>query len=119
STLPRLAAALVQLVTPALLSRFGGRQVITGSSALGAFCFLGAASVVLTPADLRVWALLFWSMMSMLFLELPQPAWGAWVSTLVPEGQRGRYLALRIGVGIPAALGVFLAGGLFLDASGG
>ncbi|MEX2598737.1 MAG: MFS transporter, partial [Dehalococcoidia bacterium] len=119
STLPRLVAALGQLVTPLLLSQFGGRRVLVASALLGAVSFMGSASVVLVPEAARVWMLLLWSMLSMFFLELPHPAWGAWVSTLVPEARRGRYLAMRIGVGMPAAIGVFIVGGLFLDASSG
>ncbi len=117
STLPRLASALIQLVTPRLLARFGERRVIAVSALLGSFSFAGAASVVLMPAPLRVWGLLTWSLLCMLLSELPQPAWGAWVGNLVSDRRRGRYLALRFGVGVPASIAVYLVGGLFLDAS--
>jgi MFS family permease len=116
---PRLLAALAQLGAPHLEHLRGTRRVLVGSALVGAIAFLGAASVLALPAGMRVWALMGWSALVLVALELPNPTWGSWMGTVVPRPRRGRYLALRTGVGMPAAIGVFLAGGLLLDVLSG
>lgn len=115
ASVPRLLAALAQLLTPHLQHLRGTRRVVVGSAVVGGAAFVGAASVLALPEGARVWALMLWSALVLVALELPNPLWGGWMGTVVPRGRRGRYMALRTSVGMPAAIGVFMLGGLFLD----
>ncbi len=119
AAVPRLLAALAQLATPHLQHLRGTRRVVVGSAVVGGAAFLGAASVLALPEGARVWMLMLWSALVLVALELPNPLWGGWMGTVVPRGRRGRYMALRTSVGMPAAIGVFLLGGLFLDTLSG
>jgi MFS family permease len=115
-TVPHLLAALGQLFTPVMIRRMGSRKaVVRLSGVLSAVAWLGAMSIPVLPVSLRVWALLVFAVLAFVFFNLPNPAWGSWISDLVPLKRRGRYLGFRSIIASAAALVVFLVGGVFLD----
>jgi MFS family permease len=116
STLPHLVAALSQLATPSVINRMGSRRrVLQLSGVLSAIAFIGASTVLLLPESVQIWALLFFAVLALAFIHFPNPAWGSWVSALVPAGNRGKYLGTRSIVASGAALVIFVFAGFFLD----
>lgn len=119
SGLPRLASAFGQLATARLLRLAGGtRPVFVGAALAGAVAFAVIAAIPALPAGVRVPALMAMAVVAHLLVELANPAWGVWVGGAVPLRHRGRFLALRVGVGSIATIVVFLAAGWYLDSAG-
>jgi MFS family permease len=46
-----------------------------------------------------------------------QPQWRAWMGSMVPQRQRGRFFALRSRLTMGASLAVFIAGGAFMSSA--
>lgn len=116
TTVPLVAGALLQLVSPAAVRRLGShrRWVV--------LCAVCQASSFL-PLVAAVW--LGWIPASLVFLMAAVywgagmatgPAWNTWVGTIVPGRVRAGYFARRTRVSQAGVLAGFLVGGLALQA---
>lgn len=117
ATLPMLAGAIVQLVTPLGVRRLDShRRWVVGCAALQAASFLpllAAASAGTMPAlALYATASLYWA-----FGMATSPAWNTWVGTLVPRALRPRFFAHRNRWSQVALLAGLVAGGAILEAA--
>lgn len=115
ATLPMLAGAAFQLVTPAGARRLGSyRRWVVLCARLQALCFLPLVAGALLgriPA-----ALLFVVMAGYWGLGMGTgPAWNAWVGALVPMGQRARFFARRARWAHATLLAAILGAGFALD----
>ncbi len=118
STLPMLAGAVFQLVTPAACRRLGShRRWVVLCAVLQAASFvplIAAALVGTVPLSLLyLSAAAYWG-----FGMATSPAWNTWVGTLVPASQRARFFAARTRACQAAVLVGLLAGGLLLETDG-
>jgi MFS family permease len=121
SSLP-LLAAMVQLWTPQLVARFGGRKricLVTAALArtLWVPATLLAVAVWLWPGQYTLWLFLFLGLVTLFaaFTSIVGTAWLSWAGTVVPIEQRANYFARRsmlVGfIGLVASLLI----GAFLD----
>ncbi len=114
ASLPILAGAVLQLLTPGAVLRLGShRRWVVLCARLQALTFVPlvvAAIAGQIPAlALFVVAALYWG-----FGMGTGPAWNTWVGTLVPRSLRTRYFARRTRVQQAALLGGLLLGGAIL-----
>jgi MFS family permease len=113
ATLPMLAGAALQLVTPAAVRRLGSyRRWVVVCARLQALAFLPLVIGALfggIPAPV-----LFLSMAAYFgFGMATGPAWNAWVGALVPPEERARFFARRARLGqVTLLLGILLGGAL-------
>lgn len=115
ATLPVLAGALIQLVTPRGVRWLGSyRRWVVTCAALQALCFVPLLVGALL-GSIPFWALFavgaaYWgSGMA------TGPAWNAWVGTIVPASLRARYFARRARWSQLALLVGIVAGGYGLE----
>lgn len=116
ATLPLLVGAVVQLVTPAAVSRMGSnRSWVIVCTALQAASFV----------PLIVWALVgtaeFWQLLVAASAYWASgmagvPAWNSWMGSLVPERMRAGYFAQRNRLGQFSVFLGFVIGGIVLQA---
>ena len=117
ATIPMLAGAMLQLVTPAAVGLLNShRRWVVLCAALQALSFIpliaGGLAGELDEWNLYVAASLYWGLgMS------TGPAWTAWATTLVPARIRPRFLARRAAAGQAALVMGLLAAGLLLEAA--
>lgn len=115
ASVPLLAGALLQLVTPLAVRRMGtNRGWVVATTAVQALTFL----------PLIWWALRghaeLWEMLLAVSLYWSAgmaggPAWNAWMGTVIPERMRTPYFAHRNRLGQFAVLVGFVAAGLALE----
>ena len=115
ASVPLLAGALLQLVTPLAVRRMGtNRGWVVATTAVQALSFL----------PLIWWALRghaeLWEMLVAVSLYWSAgmaggPAWNAWMGTVIPERMRTPYFAHRNRLGQFAVLVGFVAAGLALE----
>ena len=107
-----LVSALCQLSAARLIGVLGGRKrMIITTVLLSALPWLFLVVVPFIPSAARIWALIPLAALALALLLISDPAWGSWVSDLVPRGRRGRFLGLRgsaitlviVAVGVTAA----------------
>lgn len=110
ATLPMLAGAVFQLVTPAAVARLGSYRrwvVVCASVQAASFLPLVIAAVIgrIGPVEVFVTAAVYWG-----FGMATGPAWNTWIGTLVPAPMRAQFFALRsrlcqaaVAVGLAAA----------------
>ncbi len=115
ATLPMLAGAVLQLVTPAAVRRLEShRRWVVFCAVAQAASFVplcGAALVGRLPlALLFASTAAYWA-----FGMSTSPAWNTWVGTLVPPTMRARYFATRARWCHAAVFVGLLAGGLWLQ----
>ncbi len=115
ATLPMLAGALFQLVTPWGVRRLGSyRRWVVICACLQAASFLplivGAVLGRIGLGWLAVATVAYWS-----FGMATSPAWNAWITTLVPREIRATFFASRTRNAQAALFGAVLAGGLMLQ----
>lgn len=116
STLPQLAGAVAQLVTPWAVRRFGSYRAWVVAA-----CSLQAASLLLLPlASLFVggWAGLAVFLAVTLYWAAglsAGPAWNTWIEEVVPKRLRTGYFACRARVSQFCTLLGLVAGGLALQ----
>ncbi|MBM3933625.1 MAG: MFS transporter [SAR202 cluster bacterium] len=114
-----LFSMLTQLVAPRLVGILGGRKRMTViATVFGAIPFAALMVVPFLPAGARVWAAIALLGLAFPLALLSDPAWGSWMSDLVPRHMRGRWMARRgaYQMGIYIVLG--LTGALALDRLG-
>jgi MFS family permease len=118
ASVPILAGAVLQLVSPLAVRRLGShRRWIVLCARLQALTFLPLIVAALTgeipTSALFAVATLYWA-----FGMGTGPAWNTWVGTLVPRVVRTRYFASRTRWSQAALLAGLLAGGAILQVAG-
>jgi MFS family permease len=119
ATLPMLAGAALQLVTPAGVARLGSyRRWVVASATLQAASFAPLVAGGLGDGISRAWLFgamaLYWGAgMS------TGPAWNAWVGALVPHGRRARFFARRSLLCQASLLAAILGAGVYLERAAG
>jgi len=115
ATVPMLAGAVFQLVTPRAVRWLRSyRRWVVLCAGLQALSFvpliLGALGGRIGLGSLAVAAVAYWS-----FGMATSPAWNAWVTSLVPSEERARFFAHRTRAAQIALLTAMLGGGLSLE----
>lgn len=98
TTLPLLAGAAVQLLSPLLCGVCGGRKRLVMAGAMGQTLSLAALLTIAllqsrSLATLLAAQLCFWTSAGAM-----APAWNAWMKDLTRHTDRGRYFARRSGI---------------------
>jgi MFS family permease len=115
ATLPLLAGACFQLVSPEAVRRLQSyRRWVVACACLQALCFLPLAASALAGWGPLLWLLAvasaYWG-----FGMATGPAWNAWVTTLVPARLRVRFFARRSRSAQAALLCALLLSGALLE----
>jgi MFS family permease len=115
ATVPMLAGACLQMVTPVAVRRLGSyRRWVVLCARLQALSFVplivGAALGKIGLPWLGVATVAYWA-----FGMSTSPAWNAWVTSLVPLEIRARFFARRARAAQGALLGGLMVGGLALE----
>jgi MFS family permease len=115
ASVPVLAGALFQLVTPLAVARLGtNRGWVIACTSVQALSFIPFAAWAIrgraSLAELLVAAAVYWAAGM-----AGAPAWNAWMGTLIPEGMRTAYFANRNRLGQFGVFVGFVVGGLFLQ----
>src|SRR5262245_41737459 len=116
ATLPLLAGACFQLVTPEAVSRLQSyRRWVVTCARFQALCFVPLSLAALWSWGPLAWLLalssIYWG-----FSMATGPAWNAWATTLVPARLRVRYFARRSRSAQAALLIALLCSGAVLEA---
>jgi len=119
ATLPLLAGAVLQLVSPAAVRRLRShRRWVVTCALLQAASFAPLIAEALLGRVSRLWvfaaATAYWG-----FGMGTGPAWNTWVGTLIPPEERARFFALRSRWCQAAVLVGVIGGGALLEAGGG
>ena len=116
TALPYLVGALAQLFTHRLVELAGSRKrfflVALLSSAL---VWVPIALLPWVFGSARVWWLLGLVTLAITLFQLPSPAWGSWVSQLLPANRRGRFVGARATLASLVGVVTVLAMGRLLD----
>lgn len=113
---PQLLAAQSQLLTYKFVGWAHSRKIVLLCSVgLGVLPWLAmAATPQLHVANPVVW-LVPLAILNLVLYQFPAPAWGSWISDLLPLNRRGSYLGLRASVGSLLGISVVIGFGLLLD----
>lgn len=115
ATVPVLAGACLQLVTPWGVRVLGtNRGWVIGCTLLQAASFLPLVVWAIT-GNAALWQLLVAASLYWSAGMAGAPAWNAWMGTMVPEKMRTPYFAQRNRLGQFAAFAGFVCGGLVLQ----
>ena len=121
---------IAALPTLANLTQVFGSYIIAKTGKKKLLCFKSAtlyrlvwAIIVLMPlfilrgslTDIRVWLFISAIALASIFASLAGVAWLSWITDLIPESIRGRFLSNRNAVGLSAAMVFALFGGQFID----
>ena len=116
TALPYLAGAIAQLFTHNLVSRAGSRRRFTLIVLLlGALVWIPIALLPWIVGGARVWWLLGLVTLAVTLFQMPLPAWGSWVSQLLPANRRGRFVGARATLASLIGIVTVLALGRWLD----
>lgn len=115
ATLPMLAGAVFQLVTPSAVRHLRSyRRWVVSCACLQALSFTpliaGALAGRIPAAVLWLSAIAYWS-----FGMATSPAWNAWVTALVPEPVRARFFASRTRAAQASLFVAIVGGGAVLE----
>jgi MFS family permease len=115
ATVPMLAGACLQMVTPAAVRHLGSyRRWVVLCARLQALSFVplivGAALGRVELSWVAVATVAYWA-----FGMSTSPAWNAWVTSLVPREMRARFFARRARAAQAALLGGLVVAGLALE----
>jgi MFS family permease len=114
-TIPLLAGAALQLITPWAVRRLGShRQWVVGCSFLQAAAFVPLMFAALV-GSMPVWLLFTIASFYWGAGLAAGPAWNAWMTNIVPVEIRSNYLAKRTRIGQFMLLAAFLGGGELLQ----
>jgi len=114
-TIPLLAGAALQLMTPWAVQRLGShRQWVVGCSMVQAFSFV-PLTIAAVVGEIPVWLLFTIASFYWGAGLAAGPAWNAWITNIVPADIRSTYLAKRTRVGQIMLLVAFLGGGELLQ----
>lgn len=96
TSIPNLVSAIGQLGTPRLVRLLGSsKRLVLILIFLQAALWIPILLIPHFPSDSRVWCLIMLFTLSTLCGNLANPAWGSWISQLVPQNFRGRYFGFR------------------------
>ena len=118
STLPLLAGAVIQLLSPVLCAVLGSRKRLVVAGALGQTASLGALFVIAVSGSTSLPALLLAQLGYWVSSGAMSPAWNAWMANLTVHTERPRYFARRSGINQLALLVAFGAAGCVLHHAG-
>ncbi|MFM9197334.1 MAG: MFS transporter, partial [Planctomycetia bacterium] len=115
ASVPVLAGAIFQLITPLAVARLGtNRGWVIACTTVQSLSFVPFAAWAIrghaTLAELLVAASVYWSAGM-----AGAPAWNTWMGTLIPEGMRTAYFANRSRLGQFGVFIGFVLGGLMLQ----
>jgi MFS family permease len=118
ASVPMLAGAVLQLVSPFAVRRLGShRRWVVTCALLQSASFVPLAAMALGGEARRAWVFLaaaaYWG-----FGFATGPAWNTWVDTLVPASDRARFFARRSRWCQAAVLTGVLGGGALLEWGG-
>lgn len=115
ASVPVLAGAVVQLVTPLGVARLGSnRWWVVACTAVQALSFLPFI-VYAIRGHARLWELLVAASVYWAAGMAGAPAWNSWMGTLIPERMRTSYFAQRNRLGQFGVFVGFMAGGAILQ----
>ena len=116
SACTELMTALSQLWAANLVGPLGGRKrMVITTVLISAIPWLLMAMVPFIPEPYRIWSLIPLAGLSIAVLLICDPAWGSWISDLVPVHRRGRFLGLRESLLILVAMSVGMGDAALLD----
>ena len=118
TTLPLLAGASVQLLSPLLCALLGSRKRLAVLGALGQAASLAALFAIAATEHRGVGALLAAQIAYWVSGGAMSPAWNAWMANLTLHTQRPRYFARRSGINQLALLFAFGCAGYVLHRAG-
>lgn len=118
STLPLLAGASVQLLSPLLCALLGNRKRLVMLGALGQTASLAALLAIAASESTSVPALLAAQIAFWVSGGAMAPAWNAWMASLTVHTNRPRYFARRSAINQLALLVAFGAAGWALHHAG-
>jgi MFS family permease len=126
ATLPMLAGATLQLLSPMLVRRLGSHRLwVSGSVFLQAFALLLLPVAILLAPDISqasgnngfpasVWWIYFAATLYWFSGLSGGPSWNTWIETIIPPRVRTKFFACRTRTGQMFTLLGFAAGGLAL-----
>src|SRR5690606_496916 len=115
--MPQLLGSFLQLVSVGLGNWFTRRRIVLLSALLQTLLMFGFAVLAVLRRPGLVESLIMLVMLYHASSNLIQPQWRAWMGSLVPQRQRGRFFAARSKLTIGTSLAMFLVGGLLLSLS--
>lgn len=115
--MPQLLGSFLQLVSVGLGNWFSRRRIVLLSALLQTLLMFGFAVLAVLRRPGLVESLIMLVMLYHASSNLIQPQWRAWMGSLVPQRQRGRFFAARSKLTIGTSLAMFLVGGLLLSLS--
>jgi MFS family permease len=118
STLPLLAGAAIQLLSPVLCAALGGRKRLVVAGALGQTASLAALFAIAAAGSTSLTALLVAQLAFWISGGAMAPAWNAWMASLTVHTERPRYFARRSGINQLALLLAFGGAGYTLHQAG-
>ena len=111
-----LMMALLQLGAAYLVGPLGGRKrMVIATALISALPWLLMALVPFIPGPFQVWSLIPLAGLSIALLFISDPAWGSWMSDIVPVHRRGRFLGLRGSLLTLVMMSVGMGGAAVLD----
>ncbi|MDA1349365.1 MAG: MFS transporter [Chloroflexi bacterium] len=116
SATTQIMIASSQLSVSSLVGLLGGRKrMVVTTVLLSALPWLLLALVPIIPERFQVWSLIPLAGLTATMLVISDPAWGSWMSDLVPVQRRGSYMGLRGSFVSLVTMVLGMAGALALD----
>ncbi|MGH8551211.1 MAG: MFS transporter [Methylococcales bacterium] len=117
TAMPQFVGAGSQLFAVWMGSFLPRRKLIAGGALLQAITVLSLTALAWSTPPSAVTLLILLATLYHCAGNLVQPHWRALMGSLVPDRRRGRYFATRTRNSMITAFLVFIAGGLYLDAT--
>ena len=91
--------AFGQIQASRLVETLGSRkQMVTRVVLLSTIPWALMALIPFLPGSSQVWSLIILAGVAVALMAMLEPAWGSWISDLVPSSKRGKFLATRLSV---------------------
>jgi MFS family permease len=115
--MPQLLGSMMQLISVWIGSYLSRRRIVLFAAILQTLLMFAFATLAALQRPGLVQSLIMLVMLYHATSNLIQPQWRAWMGSLVPQKQRGRFFASRTKLTIATSLGMFLLGGILLTLS--
>lgn len=116
SAVAQLLTALAQFSASPLMAFFGERKrMIIATVLASAIPWVPIAAVGFLPSSSGVWILIPLAGAALALYMLSDPAWGSWISDIVPVSRRGRFLGQRSSLATLVTVCVGVGAALTLD----